>query len=307
MDKNTHLLKMNVFREYGDNDEYLLYLDELIRTLRQNQCKNIQEKFRMGGQIFDFISGFSELQIGKFFLDNGYGVNFIPEKYTSESLPDLYAQKKDLDIFVEVKRIIEDDYLLKLNYYLTKNVKLGFPIQIDLHLNPNLCKLSLTHGEKNKKEKIVSSLISEFESKLMQENFKDNMNISTNDGWFTLRKMNWSYDFNLVTMGSIKLPNETNKILINKIKKDVYKKTKSKVKIKNHHVHKALIIALLFENEFPITPDVDICLKRALLGSKKDGLFYKDDMEDATGVLGVFKDTFYFIENPNADVKIDHI
>jgi len=71
MDKNIHFLKLNVFREFGDNDEYLQYLDQLIFILRQNQYKNIQEKFRMGGRVFDFVSGFSELQICKYFLEKG--------------------------------------------------------------------------------------------------------------------------------------------------------------------------------------------------------------------------------------------
>jgi len=216
LNKNEYFLKTNLFREYGDNDDYLHYLDKIILSLRQKQCKNIQEKFRMGGRIFDFNSGFSELQIGHHFIENGYEVNFIPEKYSDISLPDFYAHKNDLGIFVEVKRIIEDDYLQKLSDYLTKNVNLGFPVYIDLHLNQNLSKLSLTSGDKNKKRKIVTSLINQFESKLLQENFEDNMNIATDNGWFTLRKMDWNYDFNLVTLGTILLPSETNKILINK-------------------------------------------------------------------------------------------
>ena len=54
MDKNKHFLKTNFFREYGDNDEYLQYLDKLILSLKKKKCKNIQEKFMMGGRIFDF-------------------------------------------------------------------------------------------------------------------------------------------------------------------------------------------------------------------------------------------------------------
>jgi hypothetical protein len=305
MDKNEHFLKTNFFREYGDNDEYLQYLDKMVLSLRQKQCKNIQEKFRMGGRISDFNSGFSELLIGHYFTENGYEVNFIPETYSDTSLPDFYAYKNERGIFVEVKRIIEDDYLQNIINYLTKNVNLGFPVHIDLHLNQNLSKLSYTMGDKNKKRKIVTSIINQFESHLLQENFSDNMNISTDNGWFTLRKMNWSFDFNLVTVGGIKLPSETNKMLIDKIKKDVIKKAKSKLRILNFHEDKALVIALVFEDQFPITPDVEICLEMALLGLMSDGLFFNEGMECTTGVLGYFKDNYRFFSNPNADVKME--
>lgn len=307
MDKNEHFLKTNFFREYGDNDEYLQNLDKMILSLRQKQCKNIQEKFRMGGRIFDFDSGFSELLIGHHFTENGYKVNFIPEKYSDISLPDFYAYKNERGIFVEVKRIIEDDYLQKILVYLTNNVKLGFPVHIDLHLNQNLSRLSYTMGNKNKKRKIVTSIINQFESHLLQENFCDNMNISTDNGWFTLRKMNWSFDHNLVTMGGIKLPSETNMVLINKIKEDVKKKAKSKLRIMNYHKDKALVIALVFEDKFPIPPNAEMCLEMALLGSKNNGLFFNKGMTGITGVIGYFRDNYHFLSNPNADIQMEQI
>ena len=302
LDKNDELLK-TVFKEYSNNTEYLQILDDLICFLKINNCKNIQEKFRMGSRLIDFDSNLSELKVGEYFVKKGYKVNFIPE-ISHVSLPDLFAYTTDSQIFVEVKKIIEDNYLRKLIDYLTHNIDVGFSVSIGVHLNQELYNLALTKNDKDKKQEIISLLIDQFEQKLVKNEFIDNLDISTTYGWFTVRKNNWQHDHNIVVIGSISPQLAYNDVLINKIKRDVILKAEKKGYLKNSHPDKEILIALVCDEQHPFTPDFKRCLELALFGTNNNGIFYQErTMRNIDSVVGADRKGFFSYSNPNSGVQ----
>jgi len=306
--KNDKFLKINIFREYKDNPHYLQILDDLILNLRKKGCKNIQEKFRMGDRIDDFNSAICELEIGDFFLKNRYYVNFIPDRNSHISLPDLYAYKNDAQILVEVKRIVEDNYIQKLMDYLTYNIQFGLPVLIDLHINQELYNFALTGEDKDKKIQLISLLINQFEKNLLKKEYYDNININTDYCYFVIKKINEQFKHNMVIVGSIMSPNEINEILIKKLKYDIITKANSKKYLKYDHPNKIIIISIILEEQFPIRPDFKLCLDIALYGSNKDGIFYtENDLKYIGGVIGKYQDEYIFLPNPNSVDKINDI
>ena len=67
-------------------------------------------------------------------------------------------------------------------------------------------------------------------------------------------------------------------------------------------------MSLVLEEQFPIIPDFENCMKIALFGKNKEGIFYTmKDLRHIGGVIGKYRDKYIFYSNPNSVDNIKEI
>ena len=293
-------LKNKVLTKYSDNHEYLREQEILIKYLRDNKCTNIKAKFLGGARLFDFYSSIFELNIGKYLVEHGFSVFFIPDKQNMNSLPDIYGIKNKIKCFIEVKSIIEDAYISELMDYLQTSLIMKQPLTIIWNIPPKITKLAFSHVEKSNKEYVLKNGVNELEKEIQNiDVFDYPIGISTSIGSFNIRK-GGILGKNQVVAGTEYYRDES---FCDKIKRDVL------TKLRKHYDLITMkdviyIIALVLDYQFPINPHFDFHLQQSLV-EPVNGLFHvSPECRKISLVIGNDSRGFYpyFNENnPNYD------
>jgi len=303
---NKKFLKIKIFNKYASGSDYLDYADELINYLRKNNCTNIQSKFSGGGKLTDFYASIAELNIGKYLIENGFSVYFIPDKQIQKSVPDIYAIKNNIKCLIEVKRIIEDEYIRDVMDYLQHSIKVQNPLTIIWLIPSELSKLALSRGDKNYKQEKLGIGITQLENELqLIEDYSSPIEISTKIGLFNVKKGGLE-DSNFV---SVRPKSDKDDSFCDKIKKDVLKKLRKHKCLMNIHKNNIYIISLVLEEQYPILPNFCEHLKIALTDPTK-GLFNTSQETNILSlVIGNYneKHSLFFNKNRSDYKKISKL
>lgn len=294
-------MKINVFNEYQNNHEYLIYLDKLILDLKDYGIENIQKKFIGSSEIDDFHASISELEVVKKFLDNGYKINLYADKHGETSLPDFNANDSNYRYDIEVTRILEHDALNKMIDYIKNMSYNKMFFNIIINLSGELTKLLLSPKYTNNKKKIskiIGEGINEFENEMNKISTNNHIkNINTRVGVFSINKIPESMNYNWVTIGWTISQEQ----MLDTIKNRIIEKSKKRL---SHNINNSIfLIFIILEHQLIPSKVVESTLNSLLLDKK--GLFYSNNIINNVGaVIGKRYDKYFIFMNPNAkDIK----
>jgi hypothetical protein len=108
LQKNPNILPI-LLTKYPYGHTYWNYLDGLVSSLLNAQCKGIQEKFADVDNSNKFESACSELEIARLLIAKGKQVQLLPDSYMVGPSPDLLATDPNGQAYVEVTRFNEDE------------------------------------------------------------------------------------------------------------------------------------------------------------------------------------------------------
>jgi hypothetical protein len=249
-----------LYNENKDNPHYLLYIDNLFKFLRENECKYIQEKFKFINDIDNFESRLSELEVAKLLLEYGKKVELIPDDY-NEIIPppDIHVIDKNFDAYIEVSKLTDDS----TNELITKELgqiinEYEIPHAIDVDLNYDISAQAFRSERELKRIKVLEGI------KEFSESYKHDSTqkiINTSIGIFKIRNAKISQGYvGTFLWGGI----DDTKKYIDAIRRKVLYKAENRVKWKGEHLNKFFIIAIDFEDGL-----VDLnTLESALICSK---------------------------------------
>jgi hypothetical protein len=108
LQKNPNILPI-LLAKYPYGHTYWNYLDGLVSSLLNAQCKGIQEKFADVDNSNKLESACSELEIAKLLIAKGKQVQLLPDSYMVGPSPDLLVTDPNGQAYVEVTRFNEDE------------------------------------------------------------------------------------------------------------------------------------------------------------------------------------------------------
>lgn len=258
---NQHNLVDMLFEAYRDNHDYLAYLDELVCFLRRHKCENIRKKLENVGNLFWFQSVCSELEIARALIERGKSVTFLPDDYGDMvSPPDLIAKNDQIEAYVEVKRIIEDEASNTILDFLRKFLrKYSYPYIVDLEMNDTMSIPVTRWQDIDKKEKLAKKALKELESHITKiDPQRLPTEIKTSAGRFKVyTSPSGKGHPGVFRTPVIKIPTDK---LVEKIRHDVITKAKKRDRWSNEHRVKYYLVAIDFEQIFYHTDDLDIAL-----------------------------------------------
>lgn len=300
LEKNGYM-KINLFNQYRNNDEYLTLIDNLISNLKNNGIKNIQDKFTGSSEIDDFHASISELEIAKKFLDNGFDIHLYSDKQTDTSNPDFNAIDTNFEYDVEVTRILEHVALDNMLNYFTYMTHSNDFFIINLHLSAKLTKLLLSpryKNNKNKIKKLIGESINQVEKDIKNIENNNDHNIITKIGEFIFRKHNISNrKFNLFTIGW----SVSEKPMEESIKHRILEKSKKRTQQSANS--ETFLIFIILEHQLMPRKVVKSTLE-SLLCNNMNGLFYSGKIDNVGAVIGKRYDEYYVF--PNSRFKKTH-
>jgi hypothetical protein len=255
--KNNKDFLNNLFDNFNENPYYLNSLEKMIRYLRNNHCKNVQEKLAFVADIWNFNSIVSELEVAVLLLENGKRVALIPDDYNEVvSPPDIYAVDDMFDVYVEVTRITNDRTIDIISDYM--NEKTSFVV--DVNLNENI-SIPAFGDERDTKKKKIKDGLEEFSKKYDALEVKEaGIEMLTCIGKFKLRESKIGKGYAGTFFWGSGIPYDK---IMQKIRNDVIIKSEKRKKWKDDYLNKYYIVALDFED---IAYD-PMYLESALFGS----------------------------------------
>jgi hypothetical protein len=262
---NTYNLQDLLFNTYKDKLAYLKYLNDLIRFLREHGCSDIQEKLKHISDLLRFRSIRSELEIAKGLIQRNKSVDLLPENYMGMvSPPDLLAVDDEIEAYIEVKRILEDQTTSAIIEFLRRFLRENnYHYIINVVLNEMMSIPVIKWHERRLKEEVIRKALQEFEAKIKTlDPTSLPAEIETNIGKFEIHPSTSGRGFpGVIRTSFIKLPE---KKMIEKIRQDVIEKASKRDKWIDEHQAKIYIVALDFEE---LAYDKDY-LEIALIGHR---------------------------------------
>jgi len=260
---NTKNLLPIVMADYQDNPILALNVDNLMKFLRENNCKNVRERLKDINVLWNFESALSELEVAKLLIEKGKKVEILLENVeVMNRPPDIFARDTEYEVYIEVTRITDDSTIKDISDSIDKFLKKeNLVYRVTVSLNNEISVPAFGYERDIKNQKIVDG-IKEFKEKVrMIDDSKLPTQIGTIIASFKIQKspLDKGYTGFFETSG-ILVPYDK---MIDKIKKDVIDKSEKRDEWIDKHRDKYFIVALMFESIY----DDPMYLKSALFGN----------------------------------------
>jgi len=338
---NTKNLLPIILAEYQDNPILALNIDNLMKFLRENNCKNVIERLKNINILWNFESALSELEVAKILIEKGKKVEIILENYAGMNRPpDIFAKDTEYEVYVEVTRITDDFTIKDISDSIDKFLKKeNYVYRVTVSLNNEISMPAFGNERDIKKQKIIDG-IKEFKEKVrMIDDSKLPTQIETSIASFKVQNSPLDIGYaGFLRPSGILVPYDK---IIDKIRKDVIDKSEKRDEWINKHRDKYFIVALMFESIY----DDPMYLQSALFGNyaiydidfdwkikdanekgwknylekmkiypqytyldpKRRGIYFNvNSMKNVSGVLGIFRGRNpIFLPNPFAYEEIN--
>jgi hypothetical protein len=161
--KNHHDILQALLAKYPLGHSYWNYLSELISSLRDANCKGIQDKMADVDNLWKLRSTVSELEIARLLSEKGKNVEMLPDSFLSGRSPDMHVKDADGEYYVEVVRFSEDEAVFiiqeEMIRYLADPPK---PYEVDVTLPADLSASATDCKEREVKESKARTVASKF-------------------------------------------------------------------------------------------------------------------------------------------------
>jgi len=337
LSRNNNFLP-TVYGMCEDNPKCLENYNSFFKYLKINQCENIPEKLAKINCMRNYKSLLSEFEIAELLIKQGKKIEILLDDYDNMcSPPDMRVVDSSFDVYIEVKRMIDDLVITEIRDYLNNIlVRDKLPFKIDIILNEDSLKIAYSTEDWTEKLHKICIGLNEFSEKYDKIDKKySSLKILTSIGEFIFKdyKLEKGYVGDYIWDSPITDERIDNEKIMQKIKKDIIEKSKKRSKWKAEHKNKIFIVALDFNNTI-VDP---ILLETVLFGSKtgmgiiilnkintakksgwenylnkiyeekcspfdlnNDGLYLtSDDVKNVSGVIGLYPPNRQLVFYPN--------
>jgi len=321
--QNCKNFKSTLYNWYENNSKQLEYQNSLFKYLKDNQCKNVQEKLANINCIYNYKNLFFELEIAKVLIKNGKKVEM-----SLNDPPDIYAIDPIFNkTNVEVTTMTDENTEIQIKKYMDdkiKREKIPFEIWVDLNEENSI---PVFEKERDNKRCKICKGLEEFSYKYSEiDKNQSLLKISTSVGLFKLKKSKQNIgSFKGIGMGS-GIPNNN---IIQIIQNKIISKSKDYCKFSKNDRTNLYIIAIYFEDIkicnwhlekalFGINTDLDIIMHDKIIQAKKrgwenyldemkideineycDGLYLTSShVKHVSGVIGICRGQSFLYPNP---------
>ncbi len=162
---------------YGQNEEYLRYLEKLLQDLISGGVIGVALKVAEADNFGKFNSMIAELEIARFLTRQGKKVELLSDRlWKAVPSPDMLVQdtSQGHEAYVEVRRGTEDELGYRLRKELDKFLpSLNTAVRVDMDFKGKMVMPTTTFESRKRKEKLALESLNAFKEKISKEGVED--------------------------------------------------------------------------------------------------------------------------------------